>query len=222
MPAGFNRPAGWRDKLFIMGFYSKFFLPKAVHFLCSTRPIQKQREKVVPLAAGRVLEIGIGSGLNLPFYDSTKVQQVWGLDPSMELWALAGEMAVHNEFNLEFINGGAEAIPLDDRSADTVLVTYTLCSVPSALPALAEIHRVLKPDGLLIFCEHGIAPDAAVRRWQNRLNPIWKIFSGGCNLNLPIPALLEQSSFKIQQMDSMYLPGWKPATFNYWGIAGSV
>ena len=205
-----------------MGFYSKFFLPKAVHFVCSTRPILKQREKVVPLAAGRVLEIGIGSGLNLPLYDSAKVQQVWGLDPSMELWARAEETVAHIEFNVEFIKGGAEAIPLDDRSADTVLVTYTLCTVPSALPALEEIRRVLKPEGQLIFCEHGVAPDASVRRWQNRLNPVWKVFSGGCNLTLPIPVLLEQSGFKIQQMDSMYLPGWKPATFNYWGTAGSA
>jgi ubiquinone/menaquinone biosynthesis C-methylase UbiE len=220
--AGPTRLVGWRNKLFIMGFYSKFLLPKAVHFLCSTKPIRKQREKVVPLAAGRVLEIGIGSGLNLPLYDSGKVQHVWGLDPSMELWALARETAARVEFNLEFIKGDAETIPLDDSSADSVLVTYTLCTVPGVVPVLEEIRRVLKPDGQLVFCEHGAAPDATVRRWQNRLNPIWKRFGGGCNLNLPIPSLLEQSGFKIRGMDAMYLPGWKPATFNYWGTAGSV
>jgi ubiquinone/menaquinone biosynthesis C-methylase UbiE len=203
-----------------MGFYIKYFLPRTVHFLCSAKPIRKQREKVVPLAAGRVLEIGIGSGLNLPHYDPAKVQQVWGLDPSIELWALAEKTAAQVEFNLEFIKGDAEAIPLDDRSADTVLVTYTLCTVLDVLTALKEVHRVLKPDGQLIFCEHGAAPDAAVRRWQNRLNPIWKRFGDGCNLNLPIPSLLEQSGFKIRGMDTMYLPGWKPATFNYWGTAG--
>jgi len=204
-----------------MGFYSKFLLPKAVHFLCSTKPIRKQREKVVSLAAGRVLEIGIGSGLNLPFYDTEKVQQVWGLDPSMELWALAKDTVARVDFNLEFIKGDAETIPLDDSSADSVLVTYTLCTVPRVVPVLEEIRRVLKPHGRLIFCEHGAAPDAAVRRWQNRLNPIWKRIGGGCNLNLPIPSLLEQSGFKIRGIDAMYLPGWKPTTFNYWGTAGS-
>jgi ubiquinone/menaquinone biosynthesis C-methylase UbiE len=205
-----------------MGFYAKYLLPRTVNFLCSAKPIRKQREKVVPLAAGRVLEIGIGSGLNLPLYDSGKVQQVWGLDPSIELWALAEETVARVEFNLEFIKGDAAAIPLDDSSADTVLVTYTLCTVPDVVPALEEIRRVLKPGGQLIFCEHGAAPDAAVRRWQNRLNPIWKRFGGGCNMNLPIPSLLEQSGFKIRGMNAMYLPGWKPVTFNYWGTAGSA
>ena len=181
----------------------------------------RQREKVVSLAGGRVLEIGIGSGLNLPFYDPAKVQHVWGLDPSTELWALAKKTVAQVEFNVEFIKGGAEAIPLDDSSADTVLVTYTLCTVPAILTALGEIRRVLKPDGQLVFCEHGAAPDAAVRRWQNRLNPIWKRIGGGCNLNLPIPSLMEQAGFKIRGMDTMYLPGWKLATFNYWGTAGS-
>ena len=205
-----------------MGFYAKYLLPRTVHFLCSTKLIRKQRKKVVSLAAGRVLEIGIGSGLNLPFYDPAKVQHVWGLDPSIELWALAEKTASQVDFSVEFIKGDAEAIPLDDRSADAVLVTYTLCSVPGVLPALEEIRRVLKPDGQLIFCEHGAAPDASVRRWQNRLNPIWKRFGGGCNLNLPIPSLLEQAGLKIRKMDTMYLPGWKPVTFNYWGTAGSA
>ena len=203
-----------------MGFYAKYLLPRTVHFLCSAKLIRKQREKVVSLATGRVLEIGIGSGLNLPLYDPAKVQRVWGLDPSIELWALADETVTQVEFNLEFIKGDAEAIPLDASSADTVLVTYTLCTVPNVLPALEEIRRVLKPDGQLIFCEHGAAPDAAVRRWQNRLNPIWKRFGGGCNLNLPIPSLLEQAGFTIRGMEAMYLRGWRPATFNYWGTAG--
>jgi ubiquinone/menaquinone biosynthesis C-methylase UbiE len=205
-----------------MRFYTKYLLPRAVHFICGAKPIMKQREKVVSLAGGRVLEIGIGSGLNLPFYDSAKVQHVWGLDPSTELWALAEKTAAQVEFNVEFIKGGAEAIPLDDSSADTVLVTYTLCTVPAILTALGEIRRVLKQDGQLVFCEHGAAPDAAVRRWQNRLNPIWKRIGGGCNLNLPIPSLMEQAGFKIRGMDTMYLPGWKLATFNYWGTAGPL
>lgn len=205
-----------------MGLYAKYLLPRTVHFLCSAKPIRKQRKKVVPLAEGRVLEIGIGSGLNLPLYDPGKVQHLWGLDPSTESWALAEKTASRMDFSVEFINGEAEAIPLDGCSADTVLVTYTLCTVPGVLRALEEIRRVLKLDGQLIFCEHGAAPDASVRRWQNRLNPIWKRIGGGCNLNLPIPFLLEQAGLKIRKMDTMYLPGWKPATFNYWGTAGSA
>ena len=205
-----------------MRFYTKYLLPKAVHFVCGTQRIMKQRKKVVSLAEGRVLEVGIGSGLNLPFYDPAKVERVWGLDPSVELWALAEKTAAQVEFNVEFINGDAETIPLDDRSADNVLVTYTLCTVAGVLPSLEEIRRVLKSDGHLIFCEHGAAPDAAVRRWQNRLNPVWKRIAGGCSLNLPIPSLLEQAGFKIRKMDTMYLPGWKPAAFNYWGVAVSA
>jgi ubiquinone/menaquinone biosynthesis C-methylase UbiE len=205
-----------------MRFYTKYLLPKAVHFVCGTKRIMKQRKKVVSLAEGRVLEVGIGSGLNLPFYDPAKVERVWGLDPSVELWALAEKTAAQVEFNVEFINGDAQAIPLDGRSVDNVLVTYTLCTVADVLPVLEEIRRVLKPDGHLIFCEHGAAPDAAVRRWQNRLNPIWQRIAGGCSLNLPIPSLLEQAGFKIRKMDTMYLPGWKPATFNYWGAAVSA
>ena len=205
-----------------MGFYTKYLLPKAVHFVCGTKRIMKQRKKVVSLAEGRVLEVGIGSGLNLPFYDPAKVERVWGLDPSVELWALAEKTAAQVEFNVEFINGDAETIPLDDRSVDNVLVTYTLCTVAGVLPSLEEIRRVLKADGHLIFCEHGAAPDDAVRRWQNRLNPVWKRIAGGCSLNLPIPSLLEQAGFKIRKMDTMYLPGWKPAAFNYWGVAVSA
>jgi SAM-dependent methyltransferase len=203
-----------------MGLYTKYILPKAVHYLCGTKPIMRQRKKVVSLAEGCVLEVGIGSGLNLPFYDPVKVNHLWGLDPLTELWALAEKTVAQVKLNVEFIKGSAEAIPLDDRSADTILVTYTLCTVRAILPALGEMRRILKPDGRLIFCEHGAAPDRVVRRWQNRLNPIWKRISGGCNLNLPIPFLLEQAGFKIQGMDTMYLPGWKPATFNYWGTAG--
>jgi SAM-dependent methyltransferase len=123
------------------------------------------------------------------------------------------------DFDVEFIKASAEVIPLDDHSAEAVLVNYTLCMIPGVLTALEEMRRVLKRDGQLVFCEHGTAPDKAVRRWQNRLNPIWKRLGGGCNLNLPIPSLLEQAGFKIQGMDTMYIPGWKPACFNYWGTA---
>ena len=202
-----------------MGLYAKYVMPKVTHWACSAKPICRQREKVVPLAEGRVLEVGIGSGLNLPFYAAGKVQHVWGLDPSKESWALAQQAVAQAEFDVEFIEAAAEEIPLDDGSADTVLVTYTLCSIPEILPAIGEMGRVLKKSGRLLFCAHGRAPDEAVRRWQDRLNPIWKRLGGGCNLNLPIPSLIKQAGFRIQAMDTMYIPGWKPACFNYWGTA---
>ena len=202
-----------------MGLYAKYVLPRAAHFLCSTKRVRRQREKVVPLAEGRVLEVGIGSGRNLPFYAAGKVRHLWGLDPSKESWALAQQAAAQAEFDVEFIEAAADEIPLEDGSADSVVVTYTLCSIPEILPALGEMRRVLKQGGQLIFCEHGSAPDEAVRRWQNRLNPIWKRLGGGCNLNLPIPSLLKQAGFRIRAMDAMYIPGWKPVCFNYRGTA---
>jgi len=202
-----------------MGFYDKFLLPKLVHFSCAQSPAMRQREKVVPLATGRVLEIGIGSGLNIPFYDTRKVEHLWGLDPSAEMWSIAQKSAASHHLDAEFIQSGAESIPLDNDSADTVLVTYTLCTIPDVHAALDEIRRVLKPGGTLIFCEHGTAPDKHIERWQNRFNPLWKKLAGGCNLNRPIPDLLRQAGFKSGDMQTMYLPGWRPATFNYWGTA---
>ena len=202
-----------------MGIYDKYLLPRIVHFTCGQNPSMRQREKVVPLAKGRVLEIGIGSGLNIPFYNAQKVEHLWGLDPSAEMWSIAQNNAVEHHLDAEFIQSGAESIPLDNNSADTVLMTYTMCTIPDVRAALDEVRRVLKPGGKLIFCEHGAAPDKSIERWQNRFNPIWKKLAGGCNLNRPIPVLMEQSGFKSSDMQTMYLPGWKPATFNYWGTA---
>lgn len=202
-----------------MGIYEKHVLPRLIHYGCGQKPMTKQRRKVVPLAEGRVLEIGIGSGLNLPVYDSEKVERIWGIDPSAELLAMAEETADAAEFDVELINAPAESIPLDSDSADTVLVTYALCTIPELFSAMDEIRRVLKRDGTLIFCEHGEAPDASVRRWQDFVNPLWVRITGGCNLNRPIPSLLEQGGFSIQTLETMYLPGWKPGTFNYWGTA---
>ena len=202
-----------------MGIYDKYLLPKLVHFTCGQVPTMRQREKVVPLASGRVLEIGIGSGLNIPFYDTRRVEHLWGLDPSSEMWLIAQKNAAEHHLDAEFIQSGAESIPLENNSADTVLMTFTMCTIPDIHMALDEVRRVLKPGGKLVFCEHGTAPDENIRRWQDRLNPIWKKFSGGCNLNRSIPVILEQSGFKSADMRTMYLPGWKPAAFNYWGTA---
>lgn len=202
-----------------MGLYRRFILPKAVHFACSRRPNMRQRSKVVPLAQGSVLEIGFGTGLNLPFYDATKVQRLWALDPVAEMWDVARDRLRGAAFPVERLEASAEAIPLRDRSADTVLVTYTLCTLPDVHAAIREMARVLKPGGALVFCEHGMAPDESVRRWQNRLNSVWGAVSGGCNLNRPIPSLLEAGGFRVTELSTMYLPGWRPASFNYWGRA---
>jgi SAM-dependent methyltransferase len=135
---------------------------------------------------------------------------------------MAGKNAREHHLEAEFIESGAESIPLDDHSADTVVMTYTLCTIPDVPAALEEIRRVLKPAGKLLFCEHGEAPDAGVRRWQNLVNPLWNMLGGGCNLNRPIPHLLEVGGFRSHDMQTMYIPGWKPACFNYWGSARSV
>jgi ubiquinone/menaquinone biosynthesis C-methylase UbiE len=202
-----------------MGLYEKYILPKVTDFLCSAKPIMYQRKKVVPLAKGRVLEIGIGSGLNFPFYDSSKVEYIWGLDPSPQIRKMAEKRAIDMQFEVEFIDLSGDEIPLESNSVNTVLVTYTLCIIPDVIQALNEMGRVLMTEGELVFCEHGLAPDEDIRRWQNRMNPIWKRMGGGCNLNRAIPDLIEQGGFKINKIETMYIPGWKPASFNYWGSA---
>lgn len=202
-----------------MGLYGKYVLPRVVHFTCSRRPNMRQRAKVVPLARGHVLEVGIGSGLNLTYFDPSMVSRVWGVDPSPEMTAMAAKAARSVPIEVELIECSADDIPLDDDSVDTALVTYTLCTIPHPEPALREVARVLRPDGTLVFCEHGAAPDQAVRRWQDAANPIWRRLGGGCHLNREIPALIENGGFRITDLNTMYVPGWRPASFNYWGTA---
>ena len=188
-------------------------------FVCNANSIMCQRKKIVPLAKGRVLEIGIGSGLNFQFYDPSTVDHIWGLDPSTQMQKMAEKRAEDLLFTVEFIGRYSEEIPLASDSVDTVLVTYTLCTIPDVIQALREMRRVLTPEGELLFCEHGCAPDAYIRRWQNRLNPIWKRIGGGCNLNRPIPDLLAQAGFKVNRIETMYTSYLKPASFTYLGSA---
>ena len=202
-----------------MGLYESYVLPRFLHLLCGLKPLIKQRERIVPLAEGRVLEIGFGTGLNLPFYTADKVDILWGLEPSQEMRELARKKLGATAIDVEFIKAPAEDVPLETGSVDTVLLTYTLCTIPDACLALEEMRRVLKPDGKLLFCEHGLAPHEGVRKWQNRLNPTWKRFVGGCNINRPIPDLIEKAGFSIQTMDTGYISGWKPASFNFLGSA---
>ena len=203
-----------------MGFYERYVLPRAINWACAAKPVREQRQEVVPLAQGRVLEVGIGSGLNLPHYDPAKVEQVIGLDPAEEMLRYARRKSGGLPFPVEYLTLTGAHIPLEDHSVDSVLVTYTLCTIPDPVAALDGMRRVLKPGGRLIFCEHGRAPDAAVRRWQGRLNPLWKRIGGGCNLNRDIPALIEAAGFRIDRLDSAYLPRTpRFAGFNYRGIA---
>ena len=202
------------------GFYDKYILPKFLNCACGSKPINYQRDKIVPLAKGVVLDIGIGSGLNIPFYNKSNIDCLYGLDPSEELLKIAKSVAKKNELKVEFLECGAEAIPLPDQSIDTVLVTYTMCTIPDIKLSNSEIMRVLKPEGRLLFCEHGLAPDKNIAKWQNRINPIWSKIAGGCNLNRDIPKLITSSGFKISNMEEMYLPSTpKFAGYNYWGVA---
>lgn len=203
-----------------MGFYDKHILPRFINCACGTKPIMKQREKVVPRASGIVLEIGIGTGLNLPYYDASRVERLIGLDPSEKSWELAGGRAAHLDFDVEFIGLPGEQIPLEDASVDTVLVTYSLCTIPDPVSALHGMARVLRPGGSLYFCEHGKAPDANVCQWQDRINPFWRRIVGGCHVNREIPQLLKAGGFDVVDMDTGYLPGTpKFAGYNFWGSA---
>ena len=199
-----------------MSFYNKYILPKVLNCACASKPINYQRDKIVPLAEGVVLDIGIGSGLNIPFYNKTKIKQLYGLDPSKELLDIAKSVAKKENLEIEFLECGAESIPLLDKSIDTVLITYTMCTIPDVALSNSEIIRVLKDDGKLLFCEHGLAPDKNIAKWQKRINPLWSKIAGGCNLNRDIPNLISSSGFKISNMEEMYLPSTpKFAGYNF-------
>jgi ubiquinone/menaquinone biosynthesis C-methylase UbiE len=202
-----------------MSIYEDHVLPHLIDLACSTKPTRKQREKIVHLAEGDVLEIGFGSGLNLPYYDGGKVRKIFGLEPSEGMRRKAQPNVDASGLDVEFIDLPGEEIPLESQSVDTVLVTFTLCSIQDAMTALEGMRRVLKPGGSLLYCEHGAAPDESVRRWQDRLNPGWKRFSGGCNMNRDIPRLIESSGFRVETDERMYIPGLRILSYNYWGTA---
>lgn len=202
-----------------MSWYEEKILPRLINVACSSKPANKQRQKVVPRASGDVLEIGFGSGLNLVHYDTDKVRRIWGLEPSEGMRKLAAEPIANSELDVELIDLPGEEIPLEDNSVDTVLITFTLCTIPEVASALDGMRRVLKPGGQLLFSEHGKAPDANVVKWQERMNPIWKKFSGGCNINRDIPALLDAAGLQIQDDNRMYIPGLKSLSYVYWGAA---
>ena len=201
-----------------MSLYSKYILPKVLDFCCATKPIRKQREKVVPLCKGIVLEIGSGSGLNFPYYKTSKVKKIFALEPDKEMIDLARRETKKSSIEITFLQEYAERISLKDNSVDTILLTYSLCTIPDPISALKEMKRVLRSNGCLVYCEHGMAPETSIRKWQNGLNPINSYFSGGCNLNRNITQLITESGFKIRKSETMYLPGTtKLIGYNYWG-----
>ena len=202
-----------------MGLYDKYILPKFLNCACGSKPINYQRQKIVPLAKGKVLDIGIGSGLNIPFYNSDKIDKVIGIDPSHELIDLAKELANDCKASIELVIGSAESIPYPDNFFDTVLVTYTMCTIPNVAIANKQMWRVLKDDGRLIFSEHGLAPDKKISKWQNRIDPFWGKIAGGCHLNRDIQKLITDAGFSFESLDKMYIPSTpKFAGYNYWGI----
>lgn len=202
-----------------MGMYDRYLLPYLIDLACGLAPVQAQRAKIVPQAQGKVLEIGLGTGLNMPHYRPAQIAELWGLEPALQMHRLADKRIQAAGLDVHMLNLSAEEIPAVAASFDTVVCTYTLCTIPDPHQALREMRRVLKPAGKLLFCEHGQAPDAGVRRWQERLNPIWKPLAGGCNLNRRIPQLLTEAGFLLDALDTLYLPGPRPFTYNYWGQA---
>jgi ubiquinone/menaquinone biosynthesis C-methylase UbiE len=202
-----------------MGFYAKHVLPRLIDLSMRNKDAARLRAAWIPLARGEVLEIGIGSGLNLRYY-SPEVRHVYGVDPSVELQRLALQRVANGRIQVEFLSQSAEApLPLSSASIDTVVVTWTLCSIPNASQALHEMRRVLKPGGKLIFLEHGRSPDASVVAWQDRLTPLWKRFTGGCHLNRKVDDLIASAGFAINYLKIGYLPGPRPMTYTYQGFA---
>jgi ubiquinone/menaquinone biosynthesis C-methylase UbiE len=204
-----------------MNFYDRHVLPHLINWGCGLEVMAEQRQRIVPRARGRVLEIGVGSGLNLAYYDPRKVDAVVGIDPGEEILALAAPRAASMPFSVELLAESAEQISLPSQSFDSVVMTFSLCTIPHPEAALAEIRRLLKPEGQLLFSEHGRAPETNISRWQDRVNPLWGKIAGGCNLNRNIDHLISAAGFRIDEMEAGYLPGvpLKIAGYQYVGVA---
>jgi SAM-dependent methyltransferase len=200
--------------------YDRYLLPRLTHWVCASSAVKRFRRRVVPLARGRVLEVGFGFGLNLPHYAKSQVEWIWAVEPSVPMHKLAEPRIEAAGLDVRCIEAVAEEIPLPRASADSAVLTFCLCTVKDPVAALSEVRRVLRPDGRLLFAEHGAAPDPAVRRRQDRLNGIWGQLAGGCNLNRPIVRLIEDGGFRFDEVHSDYMPrAPRVAGYVSWGVA---
>lgn len=202
-----------------MGLYSRYVAPWLVDCACGTKPIAYQRRKIIPQASGVVLEIGAGGGRNFGLYDRDKVERVIALEPDAAM-VKRGRERVPDGLKLDWLQRGAEAADLAPGSVDTIVTTYTLCTIPDAVGALAALRSALKPGGRLLFCEHGLAPDADVTKWQKRIEPVWRPMAGGCHLTRDVDAMIKAAGWRIDTAERMYLPGTpRFAGYNVWGSA---
>ena len=201
-----------------MNVYDRYILPRLLDLAMRNSEIARYRQRLVPRARGTGVEIGVGSGLNLPFYDEA-VERLVGVDPSNELLAMTRKRAAASPFPVELVAQGAERLPLDAHSVDFAVTTFSLCTIADPAAALRELYRVLRPGASLIFAEHGLAPDVGVQRWQHRLNPFWRRLAGGCNLDRRIDALLVGAGFEIAEITREYARGPRALAYVYSGIA---
>lgn len=201
-----------------MGFYQRRILPRLIDLTMRNKEATRFRARLVPEAKGVTLEVGIGSGLNLPFY-SGQVRRLYAVDPSAELLHMAKKKSGATPFPVEFLAQSGEELPIEDGAIDTVVLTYTLCSIPNPAKAMREMRRVLKPSGELLFAEHGLSPDVTVQRWQRRLNPLWRRLAGGCNIDRRMDDLIASAGFRFVELENEYAKGPKPMAYMYSGRA---
>lgn len=205
-----------------MGLWERYGVPCLVSTACGAKPIMRQRQKVVPEAEGDVLELGCGSGTNFAFYDRARIGRLHALEPAPGMMKRARKTAdaLQMTGEIDFLDAGAEALPLEDDSIDTAVITFVLCTIPDWRSALSEVRRVLKPGGRVLFSEHGLAPDEKVAKWQRRIEPVWKPIAGGCHLTRNITDLFVQGGFAFDRTETMYLPSTpKPMGYVSWGSA---
>ena len=205
-----------------MGLWNKIIVEPLISCGCRAKPIQAQRNKIVPLAKGRVLEVGCGAGTNFDFYDFAKVEHINAIEPASGMLKRARKKAARmglTDLQITFSETGAEAVPLEDRSIDTVVFTFVLCTIPDWQAALIEARRLLKPGGCVLFSEHGLSPDENVAKWQRRVEPMWKVMIGGCHITRPVLKMFQDTGFQLEAPQSMYVRGPKIASYMTWGTA---
>ena len=203
-----------------MSFYRNRVYPHIVSVLGNPEPIHKIRQQIVPLAQGTVLEVGVGPGVNFGYYDPAKIEKVYALEPNQGMMGKADKQRRRTKLNVEFLGLPGERIPLPDASVDTVVSTFTLCTIPGVVEAIRGIARVLKPQGQFLFFEHGLSPDRKVRRWQERTEHLFQWAFEGCHVTRDIPALIREGGFRVERLDTGYLARFpKSGSYYFWGVA---